>query len=401
MMTAQKAPETLLNAVRTLEPLIRQHADEAECNRRLAQPVVHALAEAGLFRMCIPHTLGGLEVSPLTFYRVVEAVARIDGSTGWCLFIGGAAPLVGAFLSDQAAEEMFGRDPLVVIGGAAAPSGTAGVQEGGYLVSGRWPYASGCQHCAWLFGFCHVVEGTQPRLSTAGVPEVQVVHVPREQVTILDDTWDVSGLAGTGSHDFTLERVFVPEAYTWRLAPGMPRGKHYQGPLSRFPFVGIFRLPVSAVALGIAQGAVEACMALAQSKRAIQGPIVRTGVLRDHPLFQARLAEAVALVGSARAWLHTAVQQAWESTVSRGTASFAERADLLLAAVNATRSAAEAVQLVYTVAGGTANYRHSSLQRSLRDVYAVTQHVGTAPQQYEDAGRMVLGLEPLQPILLL
>jgi len=109
----------------------------------------------------------------------------------------------------------------------------------------------------------------------------------------------------------------------------------------------------------------------------------------------------VALVGSARAWLHTAVQQAWESTVSRETASFAERADLLLAAVNATRSAAEAVQLVYTVAGGTANYRHSSLQRSLRDVYAVTQHVGTAPQQYEDAGRMVLGLEPLQPILLL
>lgn len=116
MMTAQEAPETLLNAVRTLEPLIRQHADEAECNRRLAQPVVHALAEAGLFRMCIPQTLGGLEVSPLTFYRVVEAVARIDGSTGWCLFIGGAAPLVGAFLSDQAAEEMFGRDPLVVIG---------------------------------------------------------------------------------------------------------------------------------------------------------------------------------------------------------------------------------------------------------------------------------------------
>ena len=124
------------------------------------------------------------------------------------------------------------------------------------------------------------------------------------------------------------------------------------------------------------------------------------GVLRDHPFFQARIAEAVALVRSARTWLHTAVQQAWASTLTSGTASVAERADLLLAAVNATRSAAEAVQLVYTVAGGTANYRRSTLQRSLRDVHAVTQHIGTAPQQYEDAGRMVLGLEPLQPILL-
>src|SRR5262249_57602619 len=133
---------------------------------------------------------------------------------------------------------------------------------------------------------------------------------------------------------------------------------------SRFPFVGIFRLPVSAVALGIAQGAVEACMALAQSKRAIQGPIARMGVLRDHPLFQARLAEAVALVGSARAWLHTAVQQAWESTVSNGTATFAERADLLLAAVHATRSAAEAVQLVYTLPGRPSNHLPNSLHRS-------------------------------------
>ena len=124
------------------------------------------------------------------------------------------------------------------------------------------------------------------------------------------------------------------------------------------------------------------------------------GVLRDQPFFQARIAEAVALVRSARAWLHTAVQQAWASTLTSGTASVAERADLLLAAVHATRSAAEAVQLVYTVAGGTANYRRSALQRALRDVHAVTQHIGTAPQQYEEAGRMVLGLEPLQPIVL-
>jgi indole-3-acetate monooxygenase len=396
LMTAHDASETLLNTISTLEPLIRQHADEAERHRRLALPVVQALTDAGLFRLCVPLALGGLEVPPLTFYRVVEAVARLDGSTGWCTFIGGSDGLVGAYLAPQTAEDLFGRDPRVVLAGSVAPAGSATVVEGGYRVSGRWPYASGSQHCTWVFGGCHVLDGDQPRLTAPGTPEVRMVLIPAAQATILEDTWEVSGLVGTGSHDFTVEEVFVPAAYTWRFGPGMPRGPHYQGPLYRFPLVGLFRLPVSAVALGIAQGAIEACLALAPTKRATFGP----GVLRDQPFFQARIAEAVALVRSARAWLHTAVQQAWASTLTSGTASVAERADLVLAAVHATRSAAEAVQLVYTVAGGTANYTRSALQRALRDVHAVTQHIGTAPQQYEEAGRMVLGLEPLQPILL-
>jgi alkylation response protein AidB-like acyl-CoA dehydrogenase len=358
--------------------------------------VVQALTDAGLFRLCVPRALGGLEVAPLTFYRVVEALARLDGSTGWCTFISGSDGLLGSFLPTHTAETMFGRDPRVILAGSVVPAGRATVVEGGYRVSGRWPYASGSQHCTWLFGGCHVYDGGQPRLTTPEMPEVRVVHVPAAQATILEETWDVSGLSGTGSHDFTLEHVFVPEAYTWRWGPGLPRGPHYHGPLYQFPFVGLFRLPVSAVALGIAQGALEAGLALAPAKR----PLVGTGVLRDQPFFQARMAEALALVRAARAWLHTAVQQAWTATLTRGTVSIEERADLVLAAVHATHSAAEAVQLVYTSAGGTANYRHSALQRALRDVHAVTQHIGAAPQQYEEAGRMVLGLEPLQPSIL-
>jgi alkylation response protein AidB-like acyl-CoA dehydrogenase len=396
LMTAHDASEALLNAIGMIEPLIRHHADEAERHRRLPLPIVQALTDAGIFRMCVPLALGGFEVPPLTFYRVVEAVARLDGSTGWCTFIGGGDGLVGAYLAPQTAADLFGRDPRVILAGSVAPAGSATVVEGGYRISGRWPYASGCQHCTWVFGGCHVLDGDQPRLTAPGTPEVRMVLVPAAQATILEDTWEVSGLVGTGSHDVTVEEVFVPEAYTWCFGPGMPRGPHYQGPLYRFPLVGLFRLPVSAVALGIAQGAIEACLALAPTKRATFGP----GVLRDQPFFQARIAEAVALVRAARAWLHTAVQQAWTATLTSGTASIAERTDLVLAAVHATRSAAEAVQLVYTVAGGTANYRRSALQRALRDVHAVTQHIGTAPQQYEEAGRMVLGLEPLQPIVL-
>jgi alkylation response protein AidB-like acyl-CoA dehydrogenase len=395
MTTDQDASAKVLDAARKLEPVIRQHADEAEINHRISQPVVHAMAEAGLFRMWVPKTLGGLEVDPLTFYQVVEEVARFDGSTGWCLFIGGATVVMGTFLADPAAKEVYGRDPLTVVAGSIAGFGKAVRQRDGYLLSGRWPYASGCQHSAWFMGFCHVIEDDQPRLTAAGVPEVWVVHAPRGQVTILDDTWDVSGLVGTGSHDFVMEQVFVPDAYTWQFAPGAPRGAHYQGPLYQFPVAGLLRLPMSAVALGIAQGALDVCLTLAPSKRAVVG----TGVLRDNPLFQARIAEAVALVGSSRAWLHSTVRQAWKTTSAGGVASLAERAELNLAALNATRQAADAVQLVYMLAGGTANYRRSSLQRSMRDVHAVTQHVGMAPQQYEDAGRMLLGLSPLGPLL--
>ena len=394
-MTGEEATEDLLDVARALEPIIRQHADEAESNRRLSQPVVHAMARAGLFRMWVPRTLGGHEAPPLTAYQVIEEVARLDGSTGWCLFTGASSAVTGIFLADLAAEDIFGGDPLAVVGGSIAGVGKAVVQEDGYLVSGRWPYGSGSQHCAWLLALCQVMDGDKPRLATGDVPEMRLIFIPREKATILDDTWNVSGLVGTGSHDFVIESAFVPESYTWRFAPGTPRGKHYAGSLYGFPLIALLRLPVSAVALGIAQGAVDACLTLAPAKRAPIG----TGVLRDQPTFQARIAEAVALVGSSRAWLHAAIQRAWNTTLAGESVSLAERGELLLAAVNATRRAAEAVQLVYTLAGGSANYRHSPLQRALRDVHAVTQHVGMAPQQYEEAGRILLGLQPVQPLL--
>jgi alkylation response protein AidB-like acyl-CoA dehydrogenase len=389
--------DRLLGAVRSLEPLIRAHADEAERHRRLSPVVVTGLAEAGIFRMYTPAAFGGLEVDPLTFYRVVEAIARIDGSTGWCVFIAGGNPLLGAYLADEAAEEVFGRDPGVVTAGVVLPYGTAVVRDGGYQVSGHWSYGSGCQHSTWIFCACHVFDGEEMRLTAAGEPEVRLCFVPAPQVTIVD-TWDVSGLAGTGSHDVVVESVIVPTAYTCAFGPGMtPRGKHYQSPLYRYVLYASFALPIGAVALGIAQGALDACLELAHRKRSAG----TAALLREQSLFQVRLAEAVALVRSARAWLHATVQHTWEGLLASGEVSFAERADLLLAAANATRSAAAAVDILYTAAGATANYRHSPLQRALRDVHAATQHMGTAPQQYESAGRMLVGLAPLQSLILL
>jgi alkylation response protein AidB-like acyl-CoA dehydrogenase len=336
--TADAPPlDRLLAAVRTLAPLIQAYAEEAEQQRRLPPPVVTALADAGLFRLYTPHTFGGWEVDPLTFYRVVEALARIDASTAWCVWIASGNPVyVGRCLPDEGAEAVFGRDPQVATAGVVAPYGRAVVQDGGYVVSGRWPYASGCQHSTWLFCCCTVYDGDQMRRTAHGDLEVRVLFVPISQVTIVD-TWEVSGLAGTGSHDVVLEQVFVPEAYSGLFGAGpLPHSTHFQGLLYHYPFILASALPIGALALGIAQGAVETILELAQTKQ-LAGT---TTLLREHALFHIRLAEAVALVRAARAWLYAAVQQTWEAMRTRAEVTVAERADVLLASANATRSAA-------------------------------------------------------------
>jgi len=387
----------LLSSVNTLAPLIRAHAEEAERNHHLSPPVVSALKEAGLFRMYIPTALGGLEVPPQTLYRVVEAIARIDGSTGWCTFIGGVIGVFGAFLPDVVAQQIFGTDPKVVLGGALFPPGTATTCDGGYRVSGHWSYASGCHHCSWLVAGCTVLENGKKRLS-GEVPEMRIVYVPRDKATIVDDSWRVSGLAGTGSNDFMLEEVFVPEDYTHSLGPRMPRGKRFQGPLyTTYPLLSAFGFPMGAVALGVAQGAIDAVMTLAQTKK----PGGQSDTLRDRAVFHFQLADAVALVESARAWLYASVEQAWAVALTGRPATREERGHLTLAAANATRSAAAATDIAYTAAGGTANYLRSPLQRSLRDIHALTQHTQTSPQQWERGGRLLLGLDPKFPLMLL
>jgi alkylation response protein AidB-like acyl-CoA dehydrogenase len=388
----------LLARVQHLAPVIRAHADDGERERHLADPVVHALQDAGLYRLLVPRALGGLQVDPLTLYHVVEAVAREDGSTGWCLFINGCAPISAAFLGAEAAAAIYGPDRHTIMAGTTFPRGRAVPCPGGYRVSSRGAYASGCWHSTWYLAFCHVYDdgATAPRATPAGEPEIVVVHLPRTQLQILD-TWDVSGLAATGSHDVVVEDVFVPDAFVWPLRPHVSRGPHFSDPLYRFPFLGFFSWPMAAVALGIAQRALDEITAVALAKT----PRLGTGTLREQPLFQLQLAQAVAHVRSARAWLHEVITTVWEQTLGGATVAVEDRAALQLAATNATHSAAAAVDLVYTAGEGSANYRRSPLQRQLRDIHAVTQHVGTAPRQYAASSRLLLGLPPDNPALFL
>src|SRR5262245_62163268 len=218
-----------LAAVRDLAPLIAQHADEAERERRLARPVVDALVTAGVFRLLVPPALGGAGVSPLEFCEVVEAVATVDGSTGWCVMIGGGYGQFAWLLPPSAAAAIWGA-PGGVVAGPFRPIGWARAVEGGYQVSGQWPLASGSSHATWLLGGCRLVEGAQPRLTPAGRPELRLVVLPVGDAAILD-TWHTAGLRGTASNDIVLRDCCIPAHRTCWFTHAPARSE----PLYRLP----------------------------------------------------------------------------------------------------------------------------------------------------------------------
>jgi alkylation response protein AidB-like acyl-CoA dehydrogenase len=395
-MTDLSLREDLLDKIRRLEPVIREHADESERQRHLADPIVDALRAAGLYRMMTPPELGGLGVDLITLYRVVEEIAAIDGSTGWCLFINGSCPLTGAFLPPNVAEEIYG-EANAIGSGTVFPFGRAELADGGYQVSGRWAYASGAWHSNWHFAFCNVYEpgADEPVPGLGDIPMVVAPHLPRNDVELLD-TWDVSGLSGTGSHDIVIDR-FVPEDHVWTVGSGGADEGPYAGPLYRLPFLAAFAWPMAAVALGIARGAVDEMMSVAQTKRHPQSGALQT----EQPLVQLQTAQATAKLESARSWLYHCLEGMWAKAQRSEPVPLEERALGQLAVTNATQEAAAAVQIAYRAGGASANYRRSPLQRSLRDANAVTQHFAAAPNQLLGAGAMLLGQPPQNPLLLI
>jgi alkylation response protein AidB-like acyl-CoA dehydrogenase len=262
------------------------------------------------------------------------------------------------------------------------------------VVTGRWPYASGSGHSTWLAGFCNTFDGETLRQSMMG-PEVRVCAVPKSEAKVVD-TWKVMGLCGTGSNDIVLESKFVPARQTAVMGPGQA-GKHFKSALYRYPFLALFGSPIATTGLGIASGAIDGLIEVARTKISAG----TTGALNQRPMFQVLLADAVAVQSSARAWLFQELESAWEKVEGGQPVPVADRARIQLASAHATRSAAQATELVYRAAGGSANYRSSPLQRALRDVNALTQHAGTSPHQLPGMAAILAGLPPDNPMLLL
>lgn len=373
----------LLEAARALAPRVRPHSAEIEAARSLPAAIVEEIARAGLFRMLVPRVIGGGEVTPLTMIRVIEEIARADGAAGWCVMVGASTGLLAAYLEEDVAREVYG-DPLVISAGVFAPMGRA-IEEGEYYrVSGRWPFASGVAHATFRLGGAVVMGPGGPRLSPEGEPLIRQILFRAEETQILD-TWTVSGLCGTGSHDMVVGSALVPRRRSVALVEDRPR---HPGVLYRFPLFGLLSLGIAAVALGIAREAIDAFSSLATQKK----PLYSKRSLAEREVVQIEVGKAEGLVASARAFILETAAEVTEAAATRGELTDQDRARLRLSATHATMASAEAVDRMYNAGGGTSIYAASPLQRYFRDIHVVTQHAMVAPAMYGVVGKVLLGV---------
>jgi indole-3-acetate monooxygenase len=376
--------ETILANVRALRPAIVAARDEIEQGRRLPQHLAEALRQAGVYRLAMPRAWGGAEADPLVQYRVLEELTLADASVGWCAAIGFAA---GGYFSarlDQDAARALYPDVDLITAGAARPQGRAVKTPGGYRISGRWTFGSGCQNADRMLGGCLIFDDDGPVNDAEGRPMLRICYLPLEAVTILD-TWTSTGLRGSGSHDYTVTDVFVPAEHSFAFFFEEPSSR--PGPLYAFPL--LFQATHAPIATGLGLAAIAAFKDLAQSKPTFVG----TG-LRDEAYVQTAVARAEALVGSARSYMLDILGDIWQTLLAGDPLSSDQQARFRLAITHTHTACVEAVQLMYHTAGGTSSYASSPLDRSLRDINTINQHIVVGPKSYEAAGRMLLGLEP-------
>lgn len=385
MLRPPMTDAALIEAAQALAQRVRPLAGEIESARRVPRSIVDEMARAGLFRMLVPRAVGGGEVLPITMIRAIESIARADASAGWCVMVGATSGIASAFLDEDVAREIYGAEGSTSCG-VFAPTGRAVPEGSGYRVSGRWSFASGVEHAAHRLGGVVVMgaDGRGPQLGPNGDPLIRHVILRAEDTRVVD-TWDVSGLRGTGSHDLTADGVFVDAGRTCSLVADRPR---HDGALYRFPIFGLLAMGVAAVALGVAREAISALVELATQKR----PAYGKRPLAHRELVQVHVAEAEALLRSARAFLFEAAAEVTESAGARGEIGEGDRALLRLAATSATRGAARAVDIAYHAGGGSSIYASSPLQRCFRDVHVATQHAMVAEPTLAMAGKVLLGV---------
>jgi len=380
--------DQLIRAAQELGPVIREHADEAERERRPSRPVMNALVETGLQRMFTPRSLGGLEVDPVTYARVTEEVAGFDSVAGWALQVGNSAAFWCARLPKEGPEEIYARGPNAIISAAFHPPQRAVEVSGGYRVTGRGPLASNIHDADWLFLTALVMDGDQPRMTDDTPEAIGLILRAREAEVI--DTWYTLGMRGTDSNDVAVNEVFVPTSRTFRLVPEFEPGPHYQSPLYRFPGIGEATVIVAPVMLAIARGAINELRDLALRKK----PFGFVKTLRERTVAQATLAQGEGVLRSARLLFYDTISEAWERTQAGEPSTLEQKADLLLAGAHAVSSAAKVTDQMHSLAGTSAIYTRSRLERHFRDAQTLRHHGFVSANRYEAVGQVYLGIPP-------
>jgi alkylation response protein AidB-like acyl-CoA dehydrogenase len=376
----------LIEAARRLAPLVRDNADKIDADRELPKPVFHALADAGFYLMCVPRAVGGLEVDFPTYVQVLEELGKADASTAWTVSQGANWGTYSARLSRKVAREIWIDTPRSVVSNTPGASAKAVAVPGGFRVTGRQPFSTGCMHASWMAAHAQVIENGEVRLRN-GKPEVRYCLVPRAQVEIID-AWHTKGMRGTGTNSFEVKDVFVPEERTVFPygAPVVSPGPRYKIPLT----LG-FGAGDGMVALGLARNCIDAFFEIAGTK----APRNMHGLLRDQPISQFAVGEAEAHLRTGRAYLMQAVRQIWDEATSTDApmVSLESRTNLRLAATHAIHQAAKVVQSLYQLSGATVVFDGNLIQRLLADMNVITQHSQARLAHIEIVGKHTLGLE--------
>lgn len=386
MKNAQKTSE-LVNAVQELKPLIMANSSSAENARELSREVYQAMFDANLFAMLLPRAYGGFEMHPSEAMVVWETVARIDSAAAWNLVMNGTISGFLAWLSDDGAREMLADGPTTVAGALFPPQPAVRV-DGGWRVTGKVPFASGCAHAQWWGMPIVEMDGECPKMnSDTGEPVPRGVFFRREEGRTLD-TWHTVGMRGTGSSDIAVQDLFVPDRRTIHVRPLESPASGFDGPLYRMvPWLSI--LGEATVSVGIAAATVDDVVQLVETKK----PAYTTTTLRDHQLAQYQVAKARALVEASRDTLHAAAHEAYENAATGSLLSRESKVRLQLAVCFAAESCAKSVRLACDVAGASAIRTEQSFERHHRDIHVLTQHSSKSSVRYASAGRLMFGLD--------
>jgi alkylation response protein AidB-like acyl-CoA dehydrogenase len=374
--TALNQDTELIERARGLKPLLEEHAAWGDEHGELAPAVVDALHEGRFFSMWVPQSMGGHELSPTKSLQVIGELAYGDASTAWVLMAAGLAVGTGAaYLGDEAVEVLFNGERSPVIAGQGTRPGKAVSEDGGYSLSGSWQFASGIKHSGWIHTAA-IVEGTDP-------PDYRIFVLPVEQGNLIDN-WDVMGLRGTGSIDYTIDGVHVDEAWCHpAVIYESPRG----GGLYQLGIIGFAMICHSGWALGVGRRMLDEFLAMMHKKAGRAGQAMESDALQqDYARAEAKYLAAKALVF-----------ETWndiEASMERGeTVSTRQQTMMRLALYNMTWSVHEVCMFVYT-RGGTTALRAGTIQRYFRDMHAGTQHITSAPPTLQAAGRELAGLAP-------
>ncbi|HUB96518.1 MAG TPA: acyl-CoA dehydrogenase family protein [Stellaceae bacterium] len=374
---------------RALAPSIEASADEIERGRRLTQSIVSALVEGGFYRMLLPRSLGGAELTPMLFMQVLEEIAKADASVAWCLGQCGVCATVAAYLDPDVARTIFGAASGILAWGPTTSSAApARIVDGGYRVTGRWSFASGCRQASWLG--CHVrlvaADGSM-RLRPDGSPAVRTLLFPAERA-ILHDVWHVIGLRGTGTDSYSVDDLFVPAGYS------LARDDHAEcretGPLYRLSASNIFSMGFGAVALGVARAMLDATIDAARGKQSYG---IKHAMREDH-FVQSQIGRCEGRLRAARAYLFACVDELWRSLGEAPALTDEQRVALRLASTWTIHQAAEVVDIAYHMMGATAVFSANPFERRFRDIHTIAQQSQSRDVHYESVGQILLGLPP-------